>query len=186
MECSAVHPNHLSSHDLGAVTSDYEALSSDPNQPLLNRAEFQSYDIGSLFTIVTAAATAIEEGLHDFAVPPVRSVARAKVHKRSCTMPAHAAEICGHCCSPIALRAGQRSEPQLVDKTSSDISQRLGITAKSPIRLDGSPKGALEAGSLNSSASYAAAGEGLKVTPCRLRTYLPRLPTGAPECSLMQ
>ena len=42
-------------HDLSAVTSDYEALSSDPNQPLLNRAEFQSYDIGSLFTIVTAA-----------------------------------------------------------------------------------------------------------------------------------
>ena len=44
-------PNHLSSHDLSAVTSDYEALSSDPNQPLLNRAEFQSYDIGSLFTM---------------------------------------------------------------------------------------------------------------------------------------
>ena len=63
-------PNHLSSHDLIAVTSDYQALSSDPNQPLLNRAEFQSYDIGSLFTIVTAAA-AIEEELRDFVVPPI-------------------------------------------------------------------------------------------------------------------
>ena len=66
-------PNHLSSHDLIAVTSDYQALSSDPNQPLLNRAEFQSYDIGSLFTIVTAAA-AIEEELRDFVVPPIERV----------------------------------------------------------------------------------------------------------------
>ena len=111
-------PNHLSSHDLGAVTSDYEALSSDPNQPLLNRAEFQSYEIGSLlFTIVTAA-TAIEEGLRDFAVPPVRSMARGEGSQAI----VHDAGACGGDlrsllltdCSPGWATIGTT---QLVDKT---------------------------------------------------------------------
>ena len=160
-------PNDLSSNDLGAVTSDYEALSSDPNQPLLNRAEFQSYEIGSLFTIVTAA-TAIEEGLRDFAVPPVRSVAPREGSQAI----VHDAGACGGDlrsllltdCSPGWATIGTTIGREKL----SDISQRLGITAKSPIRLDGSPKGALEAGSLNSSASYAAVGEGLKVTPLQI------------------
>ena len=160
-------PNHLSSHDLIAVTSDYQALSSDPNQPLLNRAEFQSYDIGSLFTIVTAAA-AIEEELRDFVVPPIERVnsiegSHAIVHDGGpCGGDLQSLLLAD--CSPGWATIGTTIGRGKLN----DVSQRLGITGTSPVRLEGSPKGALQTGSLNSSASYAAVGEGLKVTPLQV------------------
>ena len=160
-------PNHLSSHDLMAVTSDYTALSSDPNQPLLNRAEFQSYDIGSLFTIVTAAA-AIEEDLGDFVVPSIERVtplegSQAIVHDGgACGGDLESLLITN--CSPGWATIGTKIGGGKLN----DVSQRLGLTRTSPVRLDGSPKGALETESLNSSASYAAVGEGLKATPLQV------------------
>ena len=65
-------PNHLSSHDLQAATTDFNALDSDRGQPLTNRVESHSVEIGSLFTIVTAAA-AIESNLHDLSVSETTS-----------------------------------------------------------------------------------------------------------------
>ncbi|MGW5308271.1 peptidoglycan D,D-transpeptidase FtsI family protein [Nocardia thailandica] len=50
-------PNTLSGHDGAAGRAAWEELSTDPNQPMLNRAVSQTYPPGSTFkTIVTAAA----------------------------------------------------------------------------------------------------------------------------------
>ena len=160
-------PNHLSSHDLAAVASDYNSLSSDPNQPLLNRAEFQSYGIGSLFTIITAAA-AIEEGLSDFTAPPVETVTPLE----GSSAIAHDGGTCGGDLESLLLADCSPGWAIIGDKVGldklNDMSQRLGITGTNPVRLDRSAKGPLEVGSLHSSASYASVGEGLKVTPLQI------------------
>ena len=57
-------PNLLASHDLDQVTEDYERLSENDSEPLLNRAIQETLPPGSTFKIVTAAA-AIENGLYD-------------------------------------------------------------------------------------------------------------------------
>lgn len=43
-------------YEAGQFTARYEQLSSDPTQPLLNRATYGTYAPGSLYTLVTAAA----------------------------------------------------------------------------------------------------------------------------------
>jgi peptidoglycan glycosyltransferase len=55
-------PNLLSSHDTTAIRNNYKRLSTDPNQPMLNRALRETYTPGSTFKLVTAAA-ALENGL---------------------------------------------------------------------------------------------------------------------------
>ena len=57
-------PNKLASHDLGSVSDAYDQLSSDPGQPLLNRAIQTRLPPGSTFKVVTAAA-ALESGNYD-------------------------------------------------------------------------------------------------------------------------
>ena len=57
-------PNKLASHDLSSVTDAYDKLSSDPGQPLLNRAIQTRLPPGSTFKVVTAAA-ALESGNYD-------------------------------------------------------------------------------------------------------------------------
>lgn len=54
-------PNQLSSHNTTKVKSYYEALTADPNQPLLNRPIARTIPPGSTFKVVTAAA-ALESG----------------------------------------------------------------------------------------------------------------------------
>ncbi|MFH5231509.1 peptidoglycan D,D-transpeptidase FtsI family protein [Antrihabitans spumae] len=49
-------PNQLSGHDGKEVRAEWERLSSDPNQPMLNRAVSQTYHPGSTFKVVVTAA----------------------------------------------------------------------------------------------------------------------------------
>lgn len=57
-------PNKLASHDFGAVQKSWEKLTTDSNQPMLNRATQQTLPPGSTFKLVTAAA-ALENGVVD-------------------------------------------------------------------------------------------------------------------------
>src|SRR5690606_1533652 len=49
-------PNLLSGHDGAQGTKAWEQLSSDPSQPMLNRAVSQTYPPGSTFKVVVTAA----------------------------------------------------------------------------------------------------------------------------------
>ncbi|BDT84261.1 penicillin-binding protein 2 [Nocardia cyriacigeorgica] len=49
-------PNLLSGHDGAQGTKAWEQLSSDPNQPMLNRAVSQTYPPGSTFKVIVTAA----------------------------------------------------------------------------------------------------------------------------------
>ena len=55
-------PERLSSHDPAAIRAYYDELTSDEDEPLLNRAISQTYPPGSTFKVVTAAA-ALEAGV---------------------------------------------------------------------------------------------------------------------------
>ncbi len=49
-------PSRMSSHDANAIEAYYQRLSSDPSQPLLNRAFNQTYPPGSTFKVIDSAA----------------------------------------------------------------------------------------------------------------------------------
>ncbi|MEV6428353.1 penicillin-binding protein 2 [Nocardia sp. NPDC051463] len=49
-------PNLLSGHDGASGTKEWEMLSTDPHQPMLNRAVSQTYPPGSTFKVVVTAA----------------------------------------------------------------------------------------------------------------------------------
>lgn len=50
------NPNVLASHDFAAVEEDWQRLTTDENQPMLNRGTQQTLPPGSTFKLVTAAA----------------------------------------------------------------------------------------------------------------------------------
>ncbi|MGH8908751.1 MAG: peptidoglycan D,D-transpeptidase FtsI family protein [Egibacteraceae bacterium] len=62
-------PNALSSHDLAQTQAAWDALSTDPDKILLNRATQELYPPGSTFKLVTAAA-ALEQGISPQSVFP--------------------------------------------------------------------------------------------------------------------
>jgi penicillin-binding protein A len=62
-------PNRLSSHDQPEISAYYEALESDPDQPLLNRPLVSTQPPGSTFKLVTSAA-ALEAGYQPDSVFP--------------------------------------------------------------------------------------------------------------------
>ncbi|MCW2749370.1 MAG: cell division protein FtsI [Aeromicrobium sp.] len=56
------NPDKLASHDFSAVQKEWDALTSDKNQPMINRGTQQTLPPGSTFKLITAAA-ALENGL---------------------------------------------------------------------------------------------------------------------------
>jgi len=56
-------PNRLASHDFAAVQKSWNVLTTDKDQPMINRATQQTLPPGSTFKLITAAA-ALEDGVN--------------------------------------------------------------------------------------------------------------------------
>jgi peptidoglycan glycosyltransferase len=87
-------PNQLSAHDQNAVVKAWEALSSDPTQPLADRALAGNlYPPGSVFKIVTAAA-ALESGVAT-EQSPIPAPAVLTLPQTSAGLPNYDRQPCG-------------------------------------------------------------------------------------------
>lgn len=137
-------PNQLASSDASAVTDAFSTLSSDPNNPLLNRAISQRYAPGSTFKILTTIAL-IENGVAD---PDMHMPSPV-----STTLPGTATEVsniesstCGDgnptlteafarsCNTTFVLASEQLTNQQLVD-----VTNRFGFGRESQIPLTVTP-----------------------------------------------
>lgn len=137
-------PNQLASSDANAVSDAFSALSSDPNNPLLNRAISQRYAPGSTFKVLTTIAL-IENG---FAEPDTRMSSPV-----STTLPGTATEVsniesstCGDgnptlteafarsCNTTFVLASEHLTNQQLVD-----VTNRFGFGRESQIPLTVTP-----------------------------------------------
>ncbi|MBF1086951.1 MAG: penicillin-binding protein 2 [Schaalia sp.] len=137
-------PNQLASSDASAVSDAFSALSSDPNNPLLNRAISERYAPGSTFKILTTIAL-IENGLAD---PDMHMPSPV-----STTLPGTATEVsniesstCGDgnpplteafarsCNTTFVLASEQLTNQQLVD-----VTNRFGFGRETQIPLSVTP-----------------------------------------------
>ncbi len=161
-------PNHLSSHDLDAAAIDFKLLNSDPAQPLTNRAEYQRVEIGSLFTIVTAAA-AIERNLSDFIVPPTSSfpanpnfpaISNLDGNKCGGTIKSLMLDRCRSGWATIGKEIGQEALE--------DVTKRFGLIGNEPLQSENALPGPVTSARLASSVPHAAVGTSLKLTPLQV------------------
>ena len=137
-------PNQLASSDANAVSDAFSALSSDPNNPLLNRAISERYAPGSTFKILTTIAL-IENNLAD---PDMHMPSPV-----STTLPGTATEVsniesstCGDG-NPTLTEAFARScnttfvlaSEQLTNQQLLDVTNRFGFGRESQIPLTVTP-----------------------------------------------
>ena len=137
-------PNQLASSDAGAVSDAFSTLSSDPSNPLLNRAISERYAPGSTFKVLTTIAL-LENGL-----------AEPETHLSSpvsTTLPGTATEVsniesstCGDG-NPTLTEAFARScnttfvlaSEQLTNQQLTDVTNRFGFGRESQIPLSVTP-----------------------------------------------
>ncbi len=161
-------PNHLSSHDLEAATTDFNALNSDDGQPLTSRVDYHSVEIGSLFTIVTAAA-AIESDLNDLSVSVTTSFPGSQ---SSPAVTNSDGTACGGTIKSLMIDVCMSGWAAIGEKIGrepiQDVSKRLGLIGGDPVRIQNAPRGYLSPAKLNPSAPHAAVGTAMELTPLQV------------------
>lgn len=174
-------PNYLSSHDLGAAAIDFNALNTDVTQPLTNRAEYQSAEIGSLFTIVTAAA-AIENNLSDFNIPATSSFpARSNFP----VITNSDGDECGGTIKSLMIsscRSGWAAiGAEIGDGPLEAVTKRFGLLGDDPVRSENALPGAVTTTGLVSSVPHAAVGTSMKLTPLQVANLFATISNGGSQ-----
>lgn len=174
-------PNHLSSHDLEAAAIDFNKLNSDVAQPLKNRAEYQSVEVGSLFTIVTAAA-AIESSLSDFAIPSTSSFS-PNSNVSAITNPdgnrcggAIKSLMISDCRSGWAILGTEIGQGPL-----ETVAKRFGLIDNDPLQSQNALPGANDKTRLISSLPHAAVGISMKLTPLQVANLFATIGNGGTQ-----
>lgn len=159
-------PNYLSSHDLAAAAADFITLRSSTDQPLQNRAEFLTHELGPLFTLVTATA-AIEADL-------LATEAKHELSEGSGTK-ATSETATSSCIKTLSILLTKQCTnqwkalgEQIGQSDLSSVAKRFGLTDVDPLRLEGSPIGNLSRGALDSSPAAAAIGENFAASPLQV------------------
>ena len=174
-------PNHLASHDLNAAAIDFNTLDSDPAQPLQNRAEYQGVEIGSLFTVITAAA-AIENNLSDIVVPTTETfpaisdlplITNPDGNKCGGTIKSLMINSCRSGWATIGNEIGYDSLK--------DVTKRFGLIDNDPLQSQNSLPGTASPASLASSVSHAAVGMSMRLTPLQVATLFATIGNGGSQ-----
>lgn len=134
-------PNLLSSHDATGILSAWDALTADPNQPLLDRVTRDTYPPGSTFKLVVAAA-ALERGLEP--TTALTNLAEYTPPQTSVAIPNFSSGNCGDGGPTISLADALRVScntvfaqlgVELGADTLVDTAERLGFNTEVPYEL---------------------------------------------------